>query len=84
MMLLPGCFCLLATLVALVLPFSTVATGEATPSSLHDVLSARDQARLRRLFLSAAPYSNMATAFHVASSLNSLGFQDSDKKVGSP
>ena len=74
----PGCFCLLVALVVLILPTSALAAGEAAPSSLHDVLSARDQARLRLSFLTAAPYSNMATAFHVISGLNSLGFQDGD------
>ena len=54
--------------------------GKQTATSLDDVITARDQARLTGLFSSVEPYDEIETAYYVVSGLEAIGFNEDNKQ----
>lgn len=50
-------------------------------TSLVDVISSKDQARLFKALESVQPYEDVRTAYLIVRALQSLGFSEANKKV---
>ena len=53
-------------------------------TSLVDVISTKDQARLFKTLEAAQPYEDVRTAYLIVRALQSLGFTEASKKVSVP
>ena len=53
-------------------------------TSLVDVISTKDQARLFKTLDAAQPYEDVRTAYLIVGALQSLGFTEASKKVSVP
>ena len=60
---------------------SLAAASDDVVTSLNNVITQRDKARLRQLVILAEPYTEAQTAYYVASGLQLLGPDDSDLQV---
>lgn len=53
-------------------------------TSLGDVISTKDQARLFKILEAAQPYEDVRTAYLLVRALQSLGFTEASKQVSIP